>query len=51
MKDQPSGCGKVPDGVFSLYKYYFTFKQDECIAYYEHLLVDPLVKVSIMEVS
>ena len=57
MKDQPRGCGNLPDGssplgnVFIFLKSYFTFQQDECIAYYEHLIVDPIVKVSVMEVS
>ena len=56
MKDLPRGCRKLPDGgsalenVVNLYKYYFTFQQDECVTYYEHLYIDPIVKGSPMEV-
>ncbi|PVD35768.1 hypothetical protein C0Q70_02731 [Pomacea canaliculata] len=55
LKDLPSGCIKQPDDpgmlnhLVSLVRTYFTFQKDECIEYYEHLIVDPLVKVSIME--
>lgn len=57
LKDLPSGCIKQPDDpgmlnhLVSLVRTYFTFQKDECIEYYEHLIVDPLVKVSIMEVG
>lgn len=54
-KDLPQGCiklekeGSLLHNLFYLYKYYFTFQKDECVAYYEHLIVDPIVKVSPME--
>lgn len=55
MKDLPAGCAKLPEGsspwesVTNFYRNYFTFQKDKCVEYYEHLIVDPIVKVSIME--
>ncbi|KAK7495012.1 hypothetical protein BaRGS_00013652 [Batillaria attramentaria] len=52
MKDLPSGCATLPEGQFSIagfFNYYFSFQKDACIEYYEHMVVDPIVKVSIME--
>ena len=57
MKDLPQGCTKLPEGsglldnLFNFFTHYFTFKQDACLEFYEHIFVDPIVKVSPMEVG
>ncbi|KAK7099759.1 chloride channel CLIC-like protein 1 [Littorina saxatilis] len=55
MKDLPSGCerlkeeGSPLENIVNFYRNYFTFQQDACVEFYEHIFIDPIVKVSPME--
>lgn len=55
MQDLPAGCARMTEGSSSwenavnFFRYSFTFQKDKCVEYYEHMVVDPVFKVSIME--
>ncbi|XP_076440373.1 uncharacterized protein LOC143279921 [Babylonia areolata] len=56
LRDLPAGCGKMPETggsiltqITNYVRYQFTFQQDACVTYFEHLVIDPIVKVSPME--
>ncbi|KAH3696112.1 chloride channel CLIC-like protein 1 isoform X2 [Dreissena polymorpha] len=44
-KSIPSECSNEGQDVWSTLKSYFTFQDDKCHEYYEHLMIDPLIKV------
>ena len=46
MKDVPSECRNGSMNYWSTFKSYFLLQEDKCRAYYEHVLIDPMVKVS-----
>ena len=51
MKDAPTECVKDKesedwwDAATSVFSSMFTFEKDKCQKYYEHMLIDPFLKV------
>ena len=45
MKDVPSECRNGSMNYWLTFKSYFLLQDDKCHAYYEHVLIDPMVKV------
>lgn len=52
MKDAPADCGRndsISDNWFGAATHMltslFTLKEDKCQKYYEHMMIDPFVKV------
>ena len=45
MKDFPAECRNGSVDYWSTIKSYFLLQDDKCHAYYEHLMIDPVIKV------
>ena len=45
MKDVPAECRNGSVDYWSTFKSYFLLQDDKCHSYYEHVLIDPMVKV------
>ena len=45
MKDLADQCEADDHGLWDNLRSFFTLQEDKCVEYYEHLMIDPIIKV------